>query len=81
MYALLLYLLHYRHSAWDAGTLDDLIGVEDKLFSMMALLEVDFPFAQFLGEMLRNLSVVRKEHIESFHLGENSGSDTAFSTS
>ena len=74
-------LLDDRGGAWNAGTLDHLIGVQDKFLSVMTFLEADVPFAEFVRKVVGNLSVVGKEDIESFHLSENSGSDSALSAS
>ena len=47
----------------------------------MTFLEADVPFAEFVRKVVGNLSVVGKEDIESFHLSENSGSDSALGAS
>ena len=62
----------------DARTLDDLVRIEDQGLGMAPFLEGNVPFAERLQILLLDLSVIGKENVKSFCLGEHRGSDAAF---
>ena len=78
--ALLHHLLHHRGCGRDAGTLDDLVCVEDEILGMSALLVRYLPLVEHGCVILGNLTHIREEHIITFNLCEDCGAYSAFAS-
>ena len=76
--AVFLHLLHHGNCSRDARGLHHFIGTEDKLLRVLSLLEGDVPLLEGFYIGILDLSLVREEHIESFHFCQNRSAYSAF---
>ena len=74
-------LLNHGGGIGDAGTLDDLVGIEDLFLRVLSLLPLDIVGVHQLLVFLVNLRHVTDKYVEAFFLGEDGGTCAALSGS
>ena len=71
------YLANHRCGIRNAGTLDNLVGIQYLCFGVVPLFPGDSALIKHLLIVWLNLSHIRDEHIKTFFLGQHSCAHTA----
>ena len=69
----------HRCRIGNAGTLDNLVGIQDLFFRMLTLFPLNMTVVEHLLILICNLRHVGHEHIEAFFLSKDGSSSAALS--